>query len=240
MEGIFAEIVAWTSWVSTPPANMRSSPPLWRKVRDEVLSSAHVFCHHAWGNDRQTKPTYQQVSLISDNVSSIYTSGRKCNFKGKGCDAEHLQPININGWFWAGASNTRIPATNERQQDSFWSPTGEWVHLVYRKSQCRPKFNSIDPMVVFMLASNTGLIGYCVTVAPLTVTNRDTFSDSQTNGFYAVTMSLLSHFQPTIRVKWQKSGLVWGPERNEEVDIIDHMSSKSFGKTWTSPPYKGD
>merc|ERR1711879_872386 len=37
--------------------------------------------------------------IRQDNVSSIYTSGRKCNFKGKGCDAEHLQPINVNGWF---------------------------------------------------------------------------------------------------------------------------------------------
>lgn len=60
-----------------------------------------------------------------DNVSSIYTSGRKCNFKGKGCDAEHLQPININGWFWAGAGNTRIPKTDQRTADSHWSTTGE-------------------------------------------------------------------------------------------------------------------
>ena len=38
---------------------------------------------------------------VVDNISSIYTSGRKCNFQNKGCDADHLQPININGWFWA-------------------------------------------------------------------------------------------------------------------------------------------
>ena len=63
--------------------------------------------------------------LITDNVSSIYTSGRKCNFKGKGCDAEHLQPINVNGWFWAGAGNTRIPPTNTANQDAHWSTTGE-------------------------------------------------------------------------------------------------------------------
>jgi len=36
-----------------------------------------------------------------------------------------LQPININGWFWAGASNTRIPATNEQKPETYWSPTGE-------------------------------------------------------------------------------------------------------------------
>merc|ERR1712088_1297849 len=63
--------------------------------------------------------------IRQDNVSSIYTSGRKCNFKGKGCDAEHLQPINVNGWFWAGAGNTRIPPTNTANQDAHWSTTGE-------------------------------------------------------------------------------------------------------------------
>merc|ERR1712203_285171 len=74
--------------------------------------------------------TAQENDLFSaiirqDNVSSIYTSGRKCNFKGKGCDAEHLQPINVNGWSWAGAGNARIPATNEASADSHWSRTGE-------------------------------------------------------------------------------------------------------------------
>ena len=65
------------------------------------------------------------VFYISENVSSIYTSGRKCNFKGKGCDAEHLQPINVNGWFWAGAGNARIPRTDQPAENSHWSRTGE-------------------------------------------------------------------------------------------------------------------
>merc|ERR1711944_290342 len=43
--------------------------------------------------------------MARDNVTSIYTSGRKCNFQNKGCDGKHLQPINVNGWFWAGAGN---------------------------------------------------------------------------------------------------------------------------------------
>merc|ERR1712142_313334 len=60
-----------------------------------------------------------------DNVTSIYTSGRKCNFQNKGCDGAHLQPINVNGWFWAGANNDRIPPTNQPHPDAFWSPTGE-------------------------------------------------------------------------------------------------------------------
>jgi hypothetical protein len=62
---------------------------------------------------------------FADNVSSVYTSGRKCNFKGKGCDAAHLQPINVNGWFWAGANNKRILPTNEPNPESFWSQRGE-------------------------------------------------------------------------------------------------------------------
>ena len=60
----------------------------------------------------------------SDNISSIYTSGRKCNFQDKGCDAEHLQPININGWFWADG-NKRIPPTNIPSRLTFWSRSGE-------------------------------------------------------------------------------------------------------------------
>lgn len=63
--------------------------------------------------------------MEKDNVSSIYTSGRKCNFQNKGCDGAHLQPINTNGWFWAGANNARIPATNQPHPDAFWSNTGE-------------------------------------------------------------------------------------------------------------------
>ena len=64
--------------------------------------------------------------LLSDNVTSVYTSGRKCNFQNKGCDAPHLSPIIINGWFWAGASNARIPPTNRPAPgEAFWSSTGE-------------------------------------------------------------------------------------------------------------------
>ena len=65
------------------------------------------------------------ISLLSDNVTSIYTSGRKCNFQNKGCDGPHLQPINVNGWFWAGAGNGRIPPTNVPHPESAWSRTGE-------------------------------------------------------------------------------------------------------------------
>ena len=62
--------------------------------------------------------------ISPDNISSIYTSGRKCNFQEKGCDAQHLQPININGWFWADG-NKRIPPTNIPSRLTFWSRSGE-------------------------------------------------------------------------------------------------------------------
>ena len=62
--------------------------------------------------------------MLPDNISSVYTSGRKCNFQNKGCDAEHLQPININGWFWADG-NKRIPPTNIPSRLTFWSRSGE-------------------------------------------------------------------------------------------------------------------
>ena len=65
-------------------------------------------------------------SFCLDNVSSVYTSGRKCNFQNKGCDAAHLAPINVNGWFWAGASNARIPPTDRPAPgEAYWSNTGE-------------------------------------------------------------------------------------------------------------------
>merc|ERR1719266_2334552 len=68
--------------------------------------------------------TLIMMMLHRDNISSIYTSGRKCNFQNKGCDAQHLQPININGWFWADG-NKRIPPTNIPSRLTFWSRSGE-------------------------------------------------------------------------------------------------------------------
>jgi len=31
----------------------------------------------------------------------------------------------VNGWFWAGAGNSRIPPTNKASPKTFWSNTGE-------------------------------------------------------------------------------------------------------------------
>jgi len=58
------------------------------------------------------------------NVNSLWTSGRLCNFHG--CDAAHLQPKHINGWFWSG-SGTRLPPTNTTDKgwrENPWSHTG--------------------------------------------------------------------------------------------------------------------
>ena len=61
---------------------------------------------------------------IPDNITAMWTSGRKCNFLNKGCDSKELQPVNVNGWFWADG-NKRIPSTNVPSKLTFWSSTGE-------------------------------------------------------------------------------------------------------------------
>merc|ERR1712241_1556410 len=49
--------------------------------------------------------------MIADNISSIYTSGRKCNFQGKGCDAAHFQPTNVDdkNTFWSSSGKSGKP-----------------------------------------------------------------------------------------------------------------------------------
>lgn len=101
----------------------------WHKFEDWDWFNGRNFCRDRCMDlvSFDTPGEYEVFAKImqSDNVSSIYTSGRKCNFKGKGCDAEHLQPINEKGWFWAGASNTRIPETSVVHPNTYWSFTGE-------------------------------------------------------------------------------------------------------------------
>jgi len=101
----------------------------WHKFEDWDWFNGRNFCRDRCMDlvSFDTPEEYKLFAAImqKDNVSSIYTSGRKCNFKGKGCDAEHLQPINVNGWFWAGAANKRIPPTNQPNEETYWSYTGE-------------------------------------------------------------------------------------------------------------------
>jgi len=62
--------------------------------------------------------------MLKYNVNSLWTSGRLCNFHG--CDAPHLQPKHINGWFWSG-SGARMGPTNQTSPGwkiNPWSHTG--------------------------------------------------------------------------------------------------------------------
>merc|ERR1712038_1305220 len=101
----------------------------WHKFEDWDWFNGRNFCRDRC-MDLVSFDTPEEFRIFAaimkaDNVSSVWTSGRKCNFKGKGCDADHLQPINVNGWFWAGAGNTRIPRTDAPSGDAHWSTTGE-------------------------------------------------------------------------------------------------------------------
>jgi len=101
----------------------------WHKFEDWDWFNGRNFCRDRCMDlvSFNTPGEYKMFEEIMkrDNVTSIYTSGRKCNFQNKGCDGAHLQPINVNGWFWAGANNDRIPPTNAPHPEAFWSPTGE-------------------------------------------------------------------------------------------------------------------
>lgn len=66
-----------------------------------------------------------QDLVVEHNLNAIWTSGRLCNFVG--CDAPHLQPRHINGWFWSG-SGARIAATNSTPKG--W-PRRPWSHTGY-------------------------------------------------------------------------------------------------------------
>ncbi|TRY67782.1 hypothetical protein TCAL_02922 [Tigriopus californicus] len=101
----------------------------WHKFEDWDWFNGRNFCRERCMDlisfdDPVEFKMFEEV-MQQDNISSIYTSGRKCNFKGKGCEQEQFQPINVNGWFWAGAGNARIPPTNKRNRGTFWSHTGE-------------------------------------------------------------------------------------------------------------------
>jgi len=100
----------------------------WNKFEDWDWFNARNFCRERCMDlvSFEDPEEYRHFAKMMhrDNISSVYTSGRKCNFQNKGCDAEHLQPININGWFWADG-NKRIPPTNIPSRLTFWSRSGE-------------------------------------------------------------------------------------------------------------------
>jgi len=100
----------------------------WTKFEDWDWFNARNYCRERCMDlvSFESAEEYRHFALLMhrDNISSIYTSGRKCNFQNKGCDAESLQPINVNGWFWADG-NKKIPPTNIPSRLTFWSRTGE-------------------------------------------------------------------------------------------------------------------
>jgi len=100
----------------------------WNKFEDWDWFNGRNFCRERCMDlvSFETPDEYRHFAKImyKDNVTAMWTSGRKCNFLNKGCDAKALQPVNVNGWFWADG-NKRIPSTNTPSKKTFWSNTGE-------------------------------------------------------------------------------------------------------------------
>merc|ERR1711936_392674 len=101
----------------------------WHKFEDWDWFNGRNFCRERCMDlvsfEKPTEFKMFEEVMIADNISSIYTSGRKCNFQGKVCEGKIFDPINVNGWFWAGAGNSRMPPTNQPSQITFWSHTGQ-------------------------------------------------------------------------------------------------------------------
>merc|ERR1719458_734990 len=101
----------------------------WHKFEDWDWFNGRNFCRERCMDliSFETPLEFKMFEEVmqQDNIAAIHTSGRKCNFKGKGCEQGQFQPINVNGWFWAGAGNARIPPTNKASPKTFWSSTGE-------------------------------------------------------------------------------------------------------------------
>lgn len=68
----------------------------------------------------KTKDDKTKRLSFADKVKYIWTSGRLCDFTG--CDRPDLQPLSLNGWFWA-AELQKLAPTNERSQND-WSNSG--------------------------------------------------------------------------------------------------------------------
>merc|ERR1739844_286732 len=100
----------------------------WHKFGDWDWFNGRNFCRERCMDlvsfENPTEFRMFEEVMIADNISSIYTSGRKCNFQGKGCEGAIFDPINVNGWFWTGAGNARLPPTNIDNKNTFWSHTG--------------------------------------------------------------------------------------------------------------------
>jgi len=100
----------------------------WNKFEDWDWFNGRNFCRERCMDlaSFETADEYRHFAKIMyrDNITAMWTSGRKCNFLNKGCDAAALQPVNVNGWFWADGKK-RIPSTNTPSKQTFWSNKGE-------------------------------------------------------------------------------------------------------------------
>ncbi|ERL87951.1 hypothetical protein D910_05339 [Dendroctonus ponderosae] len=90
--------------------------------------SLETSVENEWIKERLVKDKVRLVSgsdtrglvKLGLQVKYIWTSGRKCDFKG--CDRPDLLPNEVNGWFWTATLEKLAPATQRDQND--WSPTG--------------------------------------------------------------------------------------------------------------------
>ncbi|XP_071535615.1 L-selectin-like [Panulirus ornatus] len=92
------------SWKHRDTSNRRLD---WFNARNNCRHN----CQDLVSMETQSESKFVLDIVERENVNSVWTSGRKCNFDG--CDEPHLQPININGWFWS-ANQKRMPPTNKK------------------------------------------------------------------------------------------------------------------------------
>ncbi len=63
-------------------------------------------------------------NCVLDNVSSIWTSGRKCNFQNKGCDGAHLQ---VRSYSTSTVAKFIVP--------DLWDKVNSCIGLSYRAAR---------------------------------------------------------------------------------------------------------
>jgi len=101
------------SWLHGPTKDLEVD---WLDARN--ICRRH--CMDAVSMETLTENEFVKQQMARFGVKYIWTSGRKCDFDG--CNRADLQPVIVNGWFWAG-SEAKIPASTDRQATD-WSPTG--------------------------------------------------------------------------------------------------------------------
>ncbi|KAF4521482.1 hypothetical protein B566_EDAN001779 [Ephemera danica] len=94
------------------------------KNREEDWLGARNYCRKRCMDlsspDTKAKNDFLKKRIVEAKQKYIWTSGRKCDFKG--CDRPDLQPLEVNGWFWTAILKKLPPTTNRAQND--WSHTG--------------------------------------------------------------------------------------------------------------------